>query len=401
MNRKRLAVVLIAAVSVSGCAASAAAPSGRTGQTSASQPSSGQTTQGTVAAPTARVLGAKQSHPLHRPVVVRSARGTISSVVLRGAGTKVAGQMAPRGRRWHSTGRLVPRTTYRAVVHLQGRDGQQVKKTLAVRTAKAAQTLTMTATPAPGSRAGVGEPVVVTFSRPVADRAAVQRHMSVTTSNGSVAGAWHWFSSTVVHYRPRHYWPADTTVQVHVDLHHVYAGGDVWGDRNHDWSWQVGDRHVSYVNAKRHTFRVTDNGATVGRWPTGTGMPGFSTRDGVYTVLSKLPTVQMTSCSVGLSCTPGDPNYYDLTVRWDTRLTDTGTFVHAAPWDSQLGSANTSHGCIHLATDDAKQFYQLSVPGDVVVVRGSGRAPDIPNDPGMMDWNMSWSQWVAGSALRH
>lgn len=400
MNRKRLAAVLLAAVvGLSGCAANAAQSGAEAGQATPSPTPS--PSADAAATPTAQVLGARWHHPLQQPVVIEAAHGTISSVVLRGGGATVAGRTARHRQRWLSTGRLFPETRYRAVVRLRDADGQQAVRRLALRTGKAAATLTMTATPGPGWTRGVGEPIVVTFNRPVPHRAVVERHMTVTTDGKRLAGAWHWFSRTVVHYRPRHFWPANTTVHVHIDLRRVYAGRGIWGDRNHDWTWRTGDRHVSYVNAQKHTFRATVNGALFGRWPTGTGMPGYSTREGVYSVLSKSPTVEMTSCSVGLSCTPGDPNYYDLTVHWDTRLTASGTFVHAAPWDSQMGYANTSHGCIHLPTEDARKFYRLSIPGDVVIVRGTGRAPDLPADPGMMDWNMSWTQWLAGSAVPH
>lgn len=222
--------------------------------------------------------------------------------------------------------------------------------------------------------------------------------MTVSTSRGPITGAWHWFTSTELHYRPRHFWPSDTTVHVHIDLRGLRAGRGLWGDRDHDWSWQVGNSHITYVSATRHTFTVIANGKTIASWPTGLGKPGFSTRDGVYTVLDKVPVLDMKSCSVGLSCTPGAPGYYDLQVHWDTRLTSSGTFVHAAPWDGEIGRANTSHGCVHLSTADARAFFQLSSPGDVVIVRGTGRAPDLTADPGMMDWNMTWSQWETGSA---
>lgn len=387
----------------------ATALSGCSGPTARSATGSGDPAPGggggasvgaSAAAPTAHLLGSARHHSLQRPVVVVATHGTLTSVVLQAGSSTVPGRASPHARHWQSTGRLAPSTTYTAVVHLSGPQGQPVQKALQVRTGKATRLLTMTATPGPRWTVGVAEPVVVTFNRPVPNRAVVQRRMSVSTDAGRVTGAWHWFSPTVVHYRPRHFWPVGTTVQVHVDLAGLYAGRGIWGDRNHDWTWRVGDRHVTYVNASRHTFRVTDNGTTVARWPTGMGMPGFVTRDGVYTVLGTLPVVRMTSCSVGLSCTPGSPNYYALTVHWDTQLTDTGTYIHAAPWDSEMGVANTSHGCIHLSTANAKRFYRFSQPGDVVIVRGSGRPPDLPADPGMMDWNMSWSQWLAGSALR-
>lgn len=396
MNRLRVGTCLLATLLLSGCSAgtgtlAAASGSGRTHRRVSSA----------ATRPRARLQGPARHHSLRRPVVVTASGGTIGTVVLRGGGTTVQGHRTAHGRAWRSTGRLLPETRYRATVELASRTGGRRTTTLRVRTGRPARTLSMTATPGPGWTEGVGEPIAVTFNAPVPDKAAVQHSMHVTTDQGPVRGAWHWFSATVAHYRPRHFWPADTTVHVHIDLHDVDAGHGLWGDRNHDWSWHTGARHVSYVDAARHTFTVTDGGRTIHTWPTGTGMPGFSTRDGIYTVLDKSPQVQMTSCSVGLSCSPGSPSYYDLTVHWDTRLTDTGTFIHAAPWDSQLGRANTSHGCIHLSDADAMAFYQLTRPGDVVIVRGTGRAPDLTTDPGMMDWNMSWARWKAGSALAH
>jgi hypothetical protein len=81
------------------------------------------------------------------------------------------------------------------------------------------------------------------------------------------------------------------------------------------------------------------------------------------------------------------------------RISNTGEFVHAAPWsvDSQ-GSANVSHGCVNLSVTDATWFYNFSQRGDIVQVVGS---PKQPNGwaLGVVDWNLPWSQWLSGSAL--
>lgn len=42
-------------------------------------------------------------------------------------------------------------------------------------------------------------------------------------------------------------------------------------------------------------------------------------------------------------------------------------------------------------------FYDNSLVGDVVVVRNSNDKTIAP-DNGLNGWNMSWSQWKAGSA---
>lgn len=349
--------------------------------------------------PTVSIAGGDSDVSWRGGVILAAENGTIATVTVSDAKGDVAdGRITSDGSKWASAGHLLPGTSYTARVVVENQTSGSIQRVLHFSTTDATQTISMSATPGPSAVVGVGEPIAVQFSRPVVDRASVERAMSVTTSKGHVQGAWHWFSSTSVHFRPKHYWPADSQITVHVDLEHVYAGGGLWGDRDHDWSFRTGDARVSYVSATKHRFRYTVNGKTIGVWPTGMGQPGFETRSGTYVVLGKAPTVEMTSCSIGLSCTPGHGEYYDLHVHWDTRLTWTGTFVHAAPWDYQLGKANTSHGCIHLSTQHAKLFYDHANTGDVVVVTGTNRSYN-PTDAGMMDWNLSWPQWLAGSAL--
>ena len=62
------------------------------------------------------------------------------------------------------------------------------------------------------------------------------------------------------------------------------------------------------------------------------------------------------------------------------------------------GHRDTSHGCLNLNADNAKWFYDFSVPGDVVEVRNSGGPPLTPAQNG--DWTLSWDQWRNGSALK-
>ena len=327
------------------------------------------------------------THPVFEAFQAR-----MTDVRLTGGSGSVAGTLRAGDTRWRANSSLIPATHYQAVVQLQGTDGDLVTRRVAFETEPAARQLTIHAYPGPGQTYGVGETVKVSFNRPVTDRAAIERHMSVTTSRGHITGGWHWFSDQVAHFRPKHFWPGDTRVTVHIDLEDVYAGHGVWGDRDHDWSWHVGQSHISYASATTHRFRVKVNGHQVANWPTGMGMPGFETRSGTYNVLMKTPVTEMTSCSIGVSCKPGSPNYYDLKVHHDVRVTDSGTFVHAAPWDSEMGAANTSHGCIHLSTAHAQRFYDMSVPGDVVIVTGTHRSAST-TDPGMADWAIPWSQW--------
>jgi hypothetical protein len=104
----------------------------------------------------------------------------------------------------------------------------------------------------------------------------------------------------------------------------------------------------------------------------------------------------MNSATVGIP--KGNPDYYYETVLWDVRISWSGEYVHSAPWSvSEQGRENVSHGCVNASPADAKWFYNLSRRGDIVTVTGTPRPLESGN--GWTDWNMSWSQWISGSAL--
>ena len=59
-----------------------------------------------------------------------------------------------------------------------------------------------------GTTVGVGMPIRVYFDDPVADKAAVESHLKVTTSTPT-DGVWSWMNDSEVHFRPSQYWPAE------------------------------------------------------------------------------------------------------------------------------------------------------------------------------------------------
>jgi lipoprotein-anchoring transpeptidase ErfK/SrfK len=90
---------------------------------------------------------------------------------------------------------------------------------------------------------------------------------------------------------------------------------------------------------------------------------------------------------------------YDLVEKWAVRISNNGEFIHANPDSTAAqGSSNVTHGCVNLATDDAKAYYDTALYGDPVEVTGtpielSARDGDI------WDWTLSWDQWTALSAV--
>src|SRR3712207_3788036 len=97
---------------------------------------------------------------------------------------------------------------------------------------------------------------------------------------------------------------------------------------------------------------------------------------------------------------PGIPasEGYPPRLAWATRISNSGEFIHAAPWSvGSQGRANVSHGCVNLSTENAAWFYRFSRRGDIVEVIGSPRK--ARDTEGLREWNRSWRDWAAGSAL--
>ena len=144
---------------------------------------------------------------------------------------------------------------------------------------------------------------------------------------------------------------------------------------------------------------VTLNGKTIAVYPISGGRPQYPTMDGIHIVLDRQSVVHMDSATVGIPV--NSPNGYNEFVYDDVHISDSGEYVHAAPWSvADQGFTNVSHGCINLSPTNAQQFMGLSRVGDIVEVVGSPR-PAVQGDHGVMDWTgPPWSQWTAATVHR-
>lgn len=254
-----------------------------------------------------------------------------------------------------------------------------------------------TIVPVDGTTVGVAMPVSVVFTDPVAAsaRAGIERHMKISTSVPTT-GAWHWFSSTRVDFRPQTYWKPGTKVAVDADLAGVPNGNGRYGTHGYHHAFTVGDDNETTVNAATHTMKVTHDGAVVKTLPIDAGSASWPSWDGTMAVIDKAATVRMTSCSVHISCDKSDPDYYDLTLPWDVHLTASGTYIHYSTGDPHPGHSVGSHGCVHLSMADAKWYYSYVKQGDPVTISGSPRGK-AAGDNGYADYNLSWSDWLKSS----
>lgn len=403
LDRRRLLTIFGAAVPaalVAGC--QSGADSGGTG--------GGRLTAAPPTATTTPADGATKVTPVD-PVLVTAFHGRITDVSLtNSAGKKVKGTMSADGATWRPDEKLGYDKKYTLTATVTNDDGKTATTTSTFSTVKPGN-YTMAYIQNSARTYGVGEPVRVHFDEEIGDKAAAEKSLQVTTSP-QLEGCWHWLNDQDVHWRPKtkpgEYWPAGTKVTVSTNIYGVHMGGDLWGQEDASVSFNIGDKQVAIgTNASLH-LKVYKNDKMIRDVPFSGGKGGYITDkygnkvslwtpSGTMVVMDQEPKVHMTSASWGIA--KSNPQSYDVWVKWGSQLTYDGIYLHAAPWNESLhGKQNDSHGCFNLSTTDAKWFYDNFQPGDIVILSGT---PDhVTIDRGLGDWNVSWADWVKGSALK-
>ncbi len=343
----------------------------------------------------------KTDVPVSTQVIVFAHHGRLSNVTVSGSGEVGAlnGAIAGDGEKWKADDLLEPGTTYTVKASVAGDDGEVVtkKQQFTTQALDLSQQTFPSVAPLPGETVGVGMPVVVSFDVPVTDRANIEKHLHVTTAPEQ-PGTWHWLSDTEVHYRPKKYWKAGTTVDVDLDINGVDAGNGIYGQEDREVQFQIGDAHIYKVDTRTDQMKVFSNGELLRTIPITTGQqPKFTTRSGIKVIIEKFDSKRMNSETVGIPVDSADG--YDIdNVQWAMRVTFSGEFVHAAPWSvGSQGHANVSHGCTGMSTSNADWLYHMTVRGDVVDYVGTDRPMEPGN--GYSDWNIPWDEYQQGSAL--
>ncbi|WP_179842939.1 L,D-transpeptidase [Actinomadura luteofluorescens] len=334
------------------------------------------------------------------PIAVEARQGTIENVTVATRAGAVEGDLNADRTRWRSRWTLKPGTEYTVQATALGRDGRTRTVRSGFSTAEVKKTNDVTIeAPFNKETVGVGIPIIVHFARAVKDRAAVERALEVTADK-TVEGGWSWFGSQEAVFRTRSYWPAHTKVSFRAHLSGVRTGQGVYGGKDYGVDFKVGDSHVSTAGEDSHKMVVRINGKKARTIPTSMGKGGerkYTTTNGVHLAMGKEDPTIMTSEWDG--CGPGCAGYYSLTVYKSVRISDSGEYVHSAPWSvGSQGSENVSHGCINVSPSNAKWFYNLSQRGDPITVTGSDRELDAENGWGY--WQVKWQDWVKGSALK-
>lgn len=250
-----------------------------------------------------------------------------------------------------------------------------------------------TIAPADHATVGVGMPIVVRFSKPVkpSARKHIEKALKLSASK-PVTGAWHWFGTRQVDFRPKHYWPTGTHVELDAQMKHVPDGNGRYGRHAYKHRFTIGDRFETKISVPRHTTAVYHGHKLVKTMPADAGSPDFPSWNGTMAVVGKVRNQHMTSCKAGITCNKHSPDYYDGHYPYAVRLTNSGTFLHYSKADPQPGNSHGSHGCIHLSRANAKWYFHHIKIGDPVTITGSHRSKADP-DNGYAVWNLSWKKW--------
>ncbi|MDX6743206.1 L,D-transpeptidase [Actinocorallia sp. A-T 12471] len=330
------------------------------------------------------------------PVTVQASKGTLQNVTVTDAkGQTVPGVLAADRTSWQSRYPLDPSARYSVLATALGADGQVQTAESAFSTAKPSETATGEISfPEANETVGVGMPIKINFGREVVNKEAVEKALEVRASQ-PVEGAWRWFDDQSVIFRTKDYWPAHTKVRLIGHLAGVQLAKGVYGEKNLDRSFRVGERIETVGNAKTHKVEVKIAGKKARTMPASMGMGGqykYLTTSGNHLTMEKEYMTVMTSPDAG----PGQPGYYQQNVYWTVRISNSGEYLHSAPWSvGSQGYANVSHGCINLSPDNAKWFHKISHRGDPVKIVGTARPLEPENGWGY--WQLDWKNWLKTS----
>jgi lipoprotein-anchoring transpeptidase ErfK/SrfK len=343
------------------------------------------------------------------PVKVAVSGGSLSEVTLTNLeGQQVKGSLSADKQSWSSAEVLGYDRSYRLQATATDATGRKLTEDSTFSTVKPAN-LTMpyiqTADGggiAPGITFGVGQVVRIHFDESIPDRKAAQAALSVQTVPAQV-GAFSWLDSANVYWRAKNYLKPGTKVTITAKVYGKDFGNSLYGQADASTWYRVGDKHISIADNRTKMIKVYSNDRLVRTMPTSMGrdvrIPGdhgpidLRTNSGPHVVVGGEKDIDMNSASFGLS--KGE-NAYRTKVPVGVRISYDGEYVHWADWSiAQQGHVNVSHGCLNVAPVNAYWFYNFSVPGDIVDVRGTGRNLAEWNSG---YWNVSWESWLADSA---
>ena len=331
------------------------------------------------------------------PVSVEVDNGWLQKVVLKNsAGKPVAGTFNADRTAYAITDQLGYAESYTWSGSAVGRDGKAIpvagKFTTVTPTKKIGGAFQL----ADGQTVGVAAPIIIQFDAPIADKAAVEKALTITTTP-PVEGSWAWLPDEAegarVHYRTREYYPAGTTVNVQAKFFGLPFGDGAYGAHDLSLNFDIGRRQVVNAEVPSHRIQVIRDSGVIMEFPCSYGEADKArnvTRNGIHVVTEKYSDFYMSNPAAG---------YSNAHERWAVRISNNGEFIHANPASSGAqGRRNVTNGCINLSTANAAEYFRSAMYGDPVEVTGSSIQLSY-DDGDIWDWAVDWNTWVGMSAL--
>ncbi|CAM4142566.1 Putative L,D-transpeptidase LppS precursor [Mycobacterium basiliense] len=331
------------------------------------------------------------------PVSVEVGNGWFQRVALTNASGKVVAGAYNQDRTVYTvTEPLGYDTTYTWTGMAVGHDGKAVPVGGKFTTVTPAKKIDGGFQLADGQTVGIAAPIIIQFDSPISDKATVERALTVTT-NPPVEGSWAWLPDEAqgarVHWRPREYYPAGTTVAVDAKFYGLPFGDGAYGLQDMSLNIQIGRRQIVKASVPSHRIQVVTDEGVIMDFPCSYGEADLArnvTRNGIHVVTEKYADFYMSNPAAG---------YSNVHERWAVRISNNGEFIHANPMSAGAqGNTNVTNGCINLSTGNAEEYYHSAIYGDPVEVTGSTIQLSY-SDGDIWDWAVDWDTWVSMSAL--
>jgi len=356
----------------------------------------------TVVPPVATVVGTPafgtQGLSPIEPLSLGVTKGTIDNVTMTNPDGKVVQAAISADRTSWTVGEpLGFGKTYTVAGSVTGTDGKQVPIQGTWTTVGEDTKTRNSINPGDNVEVGVAAPISVSFGAEPADREAVAKRISITTTP-AVEGAWVWIKHDdgrwALDYRTKDYWPAGTKVHVDAKLYGVKLNDTSYGAADITSDFSIGRNQVVYADVNSHDIVVKQNGQVTASYPASFGRggdngdPELVTRSGIHVVTDKAESYLMNNPRYG---------YTNALEHWTVRISNNGEFIHANPASANAqGNSNVTHGCINLSDADAEAYYNSAIWGDPVEITGT----DIQlssMDGDIYVWGLSWDDWKAKS----
>jgi lipoprotein-anchoring transpeptidase ErfK/SrfK len=323
--------------------------------------------------------------------------GWFQRVTLTNADGKVVGGALSQDRTAYSvTEPLGYGAVYTWAGSAVGRDGTAVPVDGRFTTVKPTATVSGQFQLADGQTVGIAVPIILQFSAPITNKAAVERALIVTT-DPPTEGSWAWLPDEAkgarAHWRTREYYQPGTTVRVDAKLYGVNFGDDAYGADDLSLQIAIGRRQIVKADAQSHRIQVATDDGVIMDFPCSYGeadKPRNITRSGTHVVSEKYSDFYMTNPAAG---------YANVHERYAVRISNNGEFIHCNPQSiGAQGNTNVTNGCINLNLENAIEYFNSAIYGDPVEVTGTSIQLSY-SDGDIWDWAVDWDTWKAMSAI--